>query len=119
MDDDESPMDVGSVCEPDGRVRVLSEQCATCIFRPGNLMHLRRGRLADIVRQCQTRDTNVVCHSTLPAIAPDGVKPAFCRGHVERYGDGNFLRVVRRLAALTGRAAILELPPPPARKDNP
>jgi hypothetical protein len=64
---------------PDCQVRVLTEMCATCIFRPGNLMHLRRGRLATIVNDHQQADGNLICHSTLPYFG-DGVEPALCRG---------------------------------------
>jgi hypothetical protein len=96
---------------PDCQVRVLTEMCATCIFRPGNLMHLRRGRLATIVNDHQQADGNLICHSTLPYFG-DGVEPALCRGHVDRYGPGRLLRMAVSLG--TG---ILDVAPPD-RKDR-
>ena len=32
-----------------GVVRVQAEKCVTCIFKPGNKMDLRKGRLKDMV----------------------------------------------------------------------
>jgi hypothetical protein len=67
------------------RTRRLSRMCDTCIFRPGNLMHLNEGGLRDLVAQALRTQRYIVCHSTLPRMAPDGVKPAICRGFADRY----------------------------------
>lgn len=78
-EDDGFPHDYGQYCEcpdcddeaappsclsPSG-LRVQREQCSTCIFRPGNLMHLHSGRLKDMVDSVTRDDTYVVCHQTL------------------------------------------------------
>lgn len=76
--------------------RRLSAMCATCIFRRGNAMHLREGRLKDLVTQALTAQSYVVCHSTLPGMAPDGVQPAICRGFADRYST-QALQVIERL----------------------
>jgi hypothetical protein len=68
----------------DGRIHVLSERCSTCVFRAGNLMHLRSGRLADLVRTNLAADTAFSCHETLHE---DGVDQALCRGYVDAYGE--------------------------------
>lgn len=65
----------------EGRVHVLSSRCATCVFRPGNLMRLNPGRLADLVQQNRSRDTALTCHATL------GQAEAVCRGYFDAYGD--------------------------------
>lgn len=59
----------------DGKVHVLSAKCATCIFRPGNLMHLREGALELMVEECKEKNLTVPCHDTII----DGPK-AICRG---------------------------------------
>lgn len=63
-------------------MRVLTEQCSTCIFRPGNLMHLNTGRLADMAKQVKEGEGYVTCHKTLDR------KPrerAICKGSFDRY----------------------------------
>ncbi|MEV7264664.1 hypothetical protein AB0N38_14040 [Micromonospora aurantiaca] len=92
---------------PTMRPRLLAEMCGTCVFRPGNLMHLRPGRLAELVRDALTRDSFIVCHSTLPGMAPDGYTPAICRGFADRYST-NALRIIGRLRA------FVEVDPPAA-----
>jgi hypothetical protein len=72
----------------------MAERCSTCIFRPGNLMRLNPGRLADLTGQTDAADTNVVCHQTLDE--PIG---AFCRGSVERRA-GQAVRIAERLGVI-------------------
>lgn len=57
-------------------LRVMRERCSTCIFRPGDLMQLRSGRLKDIVESAKKADSYVICHKTLER----GVPGAVCRG---------------------------------------
>jgi hypothetical protein len=78
------------------RSRLLSEQCTTCIFRKGNRMRLAPGRLADLVDQCETEGSFVVCHATLPEVAPNGTSPAICRGFYDRFAT-QALQVISRL----------------------
>ena len=59
-----------SVAEPElMKSRRLSAMCQTCVFRPGNRMHLHEGRLKDLVAQALAAQSYVVCHSTLPGFA--------------------------------------------------
>ena len=58
----------------DGKIHVCAHQCKTCIFRPGNLMQLRRGRVKQMVRDATANDSCITCHSTL------GGDEACCRG---------------------------------------
>ncbi len=99
--DDEQPYDDGvdvptlSVGDPvTMKSRLLSRQCSTCIFRPGNPMHLDEGRLKDMVRVAAR--TYVICHDTLPYADHPGVGPAICRGFYDRYNT-NALQVIRLL----------------------
>ncbi|MCW6004296.1 hypothetical protein K1W54_06830 [Micromonospora sp. CPCC 205371] len=79
-----------------GKSRLLSRQCATCIFRPGNLMHLQEGRLKDLVAQTRAAESFIVCHSTLPPYPYPDAKPAICRGFADRYTT-QALQVIGRL----------------------
>ena len=78
------------------RTRLLSRPCGTCILRPGNPMHLSPHRLRDLVSQACASEGYIVCHSTLPGLAPPGVQPAVCRGFADRY-DTQALQIIGRL----------------------
>lgn len=65
-----------------GRVHVLAELCATCVFRPGNLMALAPGRLRELVQANVAADSALTCHSTLER---DDVDNAICRGFYDRH----------------------------------
>ena len=90
-----------------GRTRLCSQQCRTCIFRSGNQMGLAPGRLRQLVDEARQPGTGyIVCHETLPGIAPAGFRPAICRGFADQY-DTWQLRLIRALWGFT------EVPPPP------
>jgi hypothetical protein len=59
-------------------------------------MQLNPGRLRNLVDQARSGDGFIVCHSTLPGMAPPGVKPAVCRGFADRY-DTPALQIIGRL----------------------
>jgi hypothetical protein len=92
------------------RTRLLARMCDTCVFRPGNLMHLRQGRLHDLVEQARAAQSYIVCHSTLPGTAAEGVQPAVCRGFADRYRT-RALQVIGRLFGFT------DVEPPPRTTD--
>lgn len=80
----------------DGKVHVLSEMCATCIFNP-HTRPVEGSRVAQMVRD--TRDAegaSVVCHSTLYKGAR---KHAVCRGWFDRFASRD---VTFRLAQAMG-----------------
>lgn len=87
----------------DGRPRLLSAQCGTCILRPGNLMRLRPGRLAELMSEALREGCQgMICHDTLPGLAPEGYLPAMCRGFYDAYGTrSNFVRVIGRIGGFT------------------
>lgn len=92
--------------DPD-RPQVLSERCATCVFRPGNLMHLSPGRLAVIIESNVSAGAALICHSTLPYGPHPEVGQAVCRGYYDAYGDSvAVIQVVNRLGGFK------EIPPP-------
>ena len=68
----------------DGRVHVCRRMCATCVFRPGNLKHLRPGVLRSMIEDARGNDTAIICHSSLAHFgAPPG--NAVCWGFYDRY----------------------------------
>ncbi|MQY11483.1 hypothetical protein SRB5_16020 [Streptomyces sp. RB5] len=56
-------------------VRMCGRRCSTCIFRPGNLMSLQPGRVAEMIKAAEASEGHVVCHKTLGTNAP-----AICAG---------------------------------------
>ena len=73
-----------------GKVHIRRAMCPTCIFRPGNLMHLQEGRVESMVRDAGDMGC-IPCHEQLD----EGVNPV-CRGFYD-YRGGN---VVLRLAEM-------------------
>lgn len=88
-----------------GGVRVLSDMCATCILRPGNLMHLEPGRLQDMVTEARQAEGYIICHRTLPYGGHGQPGEALCRGFYDRFST-QFTQVMSRLGAMR------EVPPP-------
>lgn len=94
----------------DGQVHVLSEKCATCIFRPGNLMRLVPGRVKQMVETSIADDSAITCHSTLPSVAKEEGQEAICRGYWDSYGEQVLpIRLAQAMDMVT------EVEPPPKR----
>lgn len=79
----------------EGRVHVLAERCATCIFRPGNLMQLNRGRVRGMVDDARRHESAIICHATLYTGAN-----AVCRGFFEAHATQP-LQLADRLGLIT------------------
>jgi hypothetical protein len=62
----------------DEHVHVCEDMCSTCIFRPGNLMDLRRGRVPQMIDEAVADEASIPCHKTL------GGDTAVCRGFFDR-----------------------------------
>lgn len=75
-------------------VRVMEKMCPTCVFRPGNKMHLRPGRVRDMVDTAKANESTIVCHATL-----DHKKQAACRGFFDRYSTQT-LQIAERLGLI-------------------
>lgn len=91
--------------------RVLSRQCDTCIFHPGNRMRLAEGRLRQLVAETRSRESFIICHDTLPYHRSPGVKPAICRGFFGRY----FTQALQIIGRLFG---FIEVDPPTQAADG-
>ena len=72
----------------DGKVHVMREECATCIFRP-HTRPVPGSRVAEMV--LETKDepgATVVCHKTLyPSDTGEEDRHAICRGWYDRLSD--------------------------------
>ena len=90
--DEETPHNVFN----NGIVHVCKDRCSTCIFRPGNLMHLREGRVKEIVDSTNESGdgSTIVCHQTLHTD-----QNAVCRGWLDsKSGENdNMMRLARAL----------------------
>lgn len=85
-----------------GRPRVLSDQCTTCVFRSGNPMRLRPGRLAQMIRDAVEAGTWIVCHSTLPYHPKCPGWQAVCKGFYDGFADrSKMLIIAERLGGVT------------------
>ncbi|MGR3875612.1 hypothetical protein ACUXZZ_44520 [Streptomyces graminifolii] len=113
METDEVSEGDAAACAPvadetTGEVRLLSEQCSTCIFRPGNPFRAAMpARIRNMVADAVAAEGHVTCHATLPGSSPAVGEPAICRGFADAYGG--------RSLALRARDAlglIREVPPP-------
>lgn len=91
----------------DNRVHVLARKCSTCIFRPGNKMHLEDGRVEEMIESSVEAGGVIACHDTIHR--DDGVRRAICRGFYDVHG----MRVwLLRLAKLMGVVTFVAPPPP-------
>lgn len=79
----------------DEKLWVLTRKCSSCIFRPGNQMHLREGRLESMVEACIKDNTVIPCHQTL-----DGPR-SVCRGLYDVHsGDIMIMRLAHALKVI-------------------
>ncbi len=85
------------------RPRLMAAQCPTCIFRPGNPMNLRPGRLRQMVSDALREGCQgVICHDTLSYGPHPDFGGALCRGFYDTVGyRNNFVRVMERLGGFT------------------
>ena len=93
----------------DGKVHVMAEKCGTCVFHPGNRMHLSPGRLADMADHVKETGVPFACHQTL-SYAADKYRDhyggnALCRGAVDAYGDQS---MIMRMAHAVGNIEEVE-----------
>lgn len=73
-----------------GKVHVKRRMCKTCIFRRGNLMHLRAGRRDQMVRDAKRAESTIICHETLLG------KQAACYGFFAGYATAP-LQIAERM----------------------
>lgn len=91
-------------------LEILDAQCETCIFRPGNKMHLKKGRVAQMVRDCTRDQSFITCHETMVYDDPDAGDPTasgpMCRGFFDNHGHvSQMVRIAERLGMLEFVAA--------------
>ena len=79
----------------DGTVHVQHHMCATCIGKPGNLMHLEPGRRDGMVADVLRDESRIPCHKTLDLPAQ-----AVCRWQFDQHPTQP-LQVAQRLRLVT------------------
>jgi hypothetical protein len=87
------------------RVRLCARRCDTCVFRPGNLMHLTPTGLRSLVEAATQARGHITCHDTLLGNERD-LPGAVCRGweqHPNAQGS-LFMRWLR----LTGLVTLVD-----------
>ncbi|MCR6488295.1 hypothetical protein M8542_36240 [Amycolatopsis sp. OK19-0408] len=99
-----------------GLPRLLTRKCETCIFRPGNLMHLTDGTRDDVVRAALANDSWIVCHRTLPGTANPVGSQAICRGFWDVHARDSF---GCRLAVAFGGPVLVPPPSEPTEPNSP
>jgi len=77
-------MSRGKPVYSDGKVHVMAEKCVTCIFRPGNLMHLPPGQVKQMVDESIADEAGITCHKTIYGQAE---QEATCRGFFDSYSE--------------------------------
>lgn len=78
----------------DGKVHVQAAKCSTCIYRPGNLMHLDPGR-KDQMQADAIRDNGVIpCHQTIHGRRE---QESVCRGFFDVAKHEGLLAVAERV----------------------
>lgn len=91
----------------DGRMHVVADRCSTCVFRPGNPMHLQPGRVRELTDGNLSAESALVCHKTLPYGDHPEVGEAICRGFYDGPGRGS---PALQLAAAMGIVEETEIP---------
>jgi hypothetical protein len=78
--------------------KLMAEQCETCVFLPGNVMGLRKGRLKGMIENCLSEGDYFACHETLSYGQHPEVGEAMCRGLYDAFGPQiNLVRIYERL----------------------
>lgn len=75
----------------DNGVWIMKEKCETCIFRPGNLMDLTAGTVADMKRSADDKGTCIICHEHMT-----GPTSAVCAGYYEHH-QSQLLQIAERM----------------------
>jgi len=99
-----------------GLPRVLDDKCPTCIFRPGNLMHLDTGRREEMVEAALGNGSWIVCHTTLPDAGIPIGEQAICRGFWDVHARDS---LGCRLAVAFGGPVFVPPPAEPGAPDSP
>ncbi len=117
---EEGEYDRSSIIDKEtGLPRLLREQCATCVFRPGNLMHLDKGRVHQLVQENNTNGTWITCHETLPWGHYPDFGEAICRGYYDTNGDNSWsVRLAKFEAWRKGLKGLPEVDAPPDPREQ-
>lgn len=101
--------DVATGPARDGGVWVMAERCETCIFHPGNRMHLNAGTVATMKRSADECGTCIICHEGM-----NGPNAAVCRGYYDNH-QSKLLRMAEGMGLIKMQGnterPVAKLPP--------
>jgi hypothetical protein len=81
----------------DGKIHVQERKCSSCIYRPGNLMHLEPGR-KDQMEADAIRDEGVIpCHQTIHGRRE---QESVCRGFFDVAKHQTLLQAAERIGII-------------------
>jgi hypothetical protein len=78
----------------DGKVHVQERKCSTCIYRPGNLMHLAPGRKEGMEAKAIEDGGVIPCHQTIHG---NRTQESVCRGFFDVAKHEGLLAVAERM----------------------
>ena len=81
----------------DNRVHVQERKCATCIYRPGNLMSLQAGRREQMQADAIKDNGVIPCHQTIAAYGVEAGAESVCRGFFDVAKHEGLLSIAERL----------------------
>jgi hypothetical protein len=81
----------------DGKVHVQEKKCSTCIYRPGNLMHLQADRVKTMETEAIANEGVIPCHQTISAYHGKDGEESVCRGFFDVAKHKGLLAVAERL----------------------
>lgn len=93
---DEWEDDYSTAIQP---THLLTRKCSSCIYRPGNQMHLENGRVEEMTQRSRDQDANVICHQSKDMTGELTVN-AWCAGSIEEVGHGQMIRIMNRLGLM-------------------
>ena len=81
----------------DGKVHVQDKKCSTCIYRPGNLMHLAADRKDRMQAEAIAGGGVIPCHQTIEAYGCEPGLESVCRWFFDVAKHEGLLSVAERL----------------------
>lgn len=81
----------------DGKVHVQTKKCSTCIYRPGNLMHLQPGRKEGMQADALADGGVIPCHQTIHGTRE---QESVCRGFFDVAKHEGLLGMAERLGII-------------------
>jgi hypothetical protein len=79
------------------KIHVMERKCSTCIYRPGNLMHLEPGRKDAMQAEAIAGNGVIPCHKTIQGARE---QQAVCRGFYDVAKHDGLLGMGERMGVI-------------------